>query len=147
MLNRFINELEKTPTPVGNPNKTGLGPDGTGVLTISGGLASYPRDGFTVQELFEQADKALVGSETQRQEQNISRRQTCKPIKHRFLHVICLRFMMHQPQAEKPVLKFFIKSFCLICILIKVYYILNRGNFHLTLIRFGEGEKCERLSE
>jgi diguanylate cyclase (GGDEF)-like protein len=37
-----------------------LGPDGTGTLTISGGLASFPRDGSTVQELFEQADKALL---------------------------------------------------------------------------------------
>ncbi len=36
-----------------------LGPKGKGVLTISGGLASYPKDGSTVAELFEQADKAL----------------------------------------------------------------------------------------
>ena len=36
-----------------------LGPKGKGVLTISGGLASFPRDGSTVDELFEQADKAL----------------------------------------------------------------------------------------
>jgi GGDEF domain-containing protein len=38
----------------------GLGPAGEGVLTISGGLASFPRDGSTVQELFHQADKALL---------------------------------------------------------------------------------------
>ncbi len=57
---RFISELEKTPTPFGNDNRAGLGPDGTGVLTISGGLASYPRDGSNTQELFEQADKALL---------------------------------------------------------------------------------------
>jgi diguanylate cyclase (GGDEF)-like protein len=37
-----------------------LGPRGKGVLTISGGLASFPRDGSTVDELFEQADKALL---------------------------------------------------------------------------------------
>ncbi|MCU0916327.1 MAG: GGDEF domain-containing protein [Planctomycetes bacterium] len=36
-----------------------LGPDGRGVLTISGGLASFPRDGATVQQLFERADLAL----------------------------------------------------------------------------------------
>ena len=36
-----------------------LGPEGKGVLTISGGLASYPKDGSTVDELFGQADKAL----------------------------------------------------------------------------------------
>ena len=37
-----------------------LGPDGKGVLAISGGLASYPRDGSTIGELFEQADRALL---------------------------------------------------------------------------------------
>jgi len=37
-----------------------LGPEGKGVLTISGGLASLPRDGPTIQELFQQADKALL---------------------------------------------------------------------------------------
>ena len=37
-----------------------LGPEGKGVLTISGGLASFPRDGSTIQELFQQADKALL---------------------------------------------------------------------------------------
>jgi diguanylate cyclase (GGDEF)-like protein len=37
-----------------------LGPEGKGVLTISGGLASFPRDGATIGELFEQADKALL---------------------------------------------------------------------------------------
>jgi diguanylate cyclase (GGDEF)-like protein len=38
----------------------GLGPEGKGVLTISGGLASFPRDGQTIEELFQQADKALL---------------------------------------------------------------------------------------
>ncbi len=37
-----------------------LGPDGKGVLTISGGLASYPYDGDTVEQLFEKADEALL---------------------------------------------------------------------------------------
>ncbi|MFA5251987.1 MAG: GGDEF domain-containing protein [Phycisphaerae bacterium] len=37
-----------------------LGPEGKGVLRISGGLASFPRDGATIDELFEQADKALL---------------------------------------------------------------------------------------
>ena len=37
-----------------------LGPEGKGVLTISGGLASFPRDGAMIQELFQQADKALL---------------------------------------------------------------------------------------
>lgn len=37
-----------------------LGPEGKGVLSISGGLASFPRDGKNIQELFEQADKALL---------------------------------------------------------------------------------------
>lgn len=43
----------------GNADLHLLGPDGRGVLTISGGLASFPRDGATVQQLFEQADLAL----------------------------------------------------------------------------------------
>lgn len=37
-----------------------LGPKGEGVLTISGGLASFPRDGSTTEELFLQADEALL---------------------------------------------------------------------------------------
>lgn len=37
-----------------------LGPEGQGVLTISGALARFPRDGQTVDELFEQADAALL---------------------------------------------------------------------------------------
>ena len=37
-----------------------LGAEGEGVLTISGGLASFPRDGDTVQELFNRADEALL---------------------------------------------------------------------------------------
>lgn len=37
-----------------------LGPAGEGVLTISGGLASFPRDGETVEELLRRADEALL---------------------------------------------------------------------------------------
>ena len=37
-----------------------LGEEGKGVLTISGGLASFPRDGSSCQQLFQQADKALL---------------------------------------------------------------------------------------
>ncbi|MHC4395782.1 MAG: GGDEF domain-containing protein [Planctomycetota bacterium] len=37
-----------------------LGDQGKGVLTISGGLASFPRDGLSIQQLFQQADKALL---------------------------------------------------------------------------------------
>jgi PleD family two-component response regulator len=37
-----------------------LGPEGKGLLTISGGLASFPRDASTAQELFQQADRALL---------------------------------------------------------------------------------------
>jgi len=37
-----------------------LGPKAEGVLTISGGLASFPRDGSTVQQLVDRADKALL---------------------------------------------------------------------------------------
>lgn len=50
---RFRREFEKAELHL-------LGPEGKGVLTISGGLASYPRDGSTIQELFQQADKALL---------------------------------------------------------------------------------------
>jgi diguanylate cyclase (GGDEF)-like protein len=50
---RFRSELGKTELGL-------LGPGGEGVLTISGGLASFPRDGSTVEELFEQADRALL---------------------------------------------------------------------------------------
>jgi GGDEF domain-containing protein len=50
---RFQNELGRAELPL-------LGPRGEGELTISGGLASFPRDGATVQELFKQADQALL---------------------------------------------------------------------------------------
>ena len=57
---RFVSELEKTPASMADKSGGGLGPEGKGVLTISGGLASFPRDGETIQELFQQADKALL---------------------------------------------------------------------------------------
>jgi diguanylate cyclase (GGDEF)-like protein len=50
---RFRNELNKTDLPA-------LGAEGKGILSISGGLAAFPRDGATVQELFERADNALL---------------------------------------------------------------------------------------
>jgi PleD family two-component response regulator len=51
-----VQELETTKLSASGD----LGPEGKGVLTISGGLASFPRDGKTIQELFQQADKALL---------------------------------------------------------------------------------------
>jgi len=50
---RFQNEF-------GNAELDLLGPEGQGVLTISGALASFPGDGTTIQELFERADGALM---------------------------------------------------------------------------------------
>jgi len=50
---RFRSELGRTDLGL-------LGPRGEGLLTISGGLASFPRDGVTVEELFDQADHALL---------------------------------------------------------------------------------------
>jgi len=50
---RFRRELRRTELHL-------LGPEGKGVLTISGGLASFPRDGSTIQQLFQQADRALL---------------------------------------------------------------------------------------
>jgi len=50
---RFRKELENAELHL-------LGPAGKGILTISGGLASFPRDGSTTQQLFQQADKALL---------------------------------------------------------------------------------------
>ena len=50
---RFRKELENAELHL-------LGPTGKGILAISGGLASFPRDGSTIEELFQQADKALL---------------------------------------------------------------------------------------
>jgi len=52
---RFQKELEKAELHL-------LGPAGKGVLTISGGLASLGDGCSTAQELFEQADKALLAA-------------------------------------------------------------------------------------
>jgi diguanylate cyclase (GGDEF)-like protein len=52
---RFQKELEKAELHL-------LGPAGKGVLTISGGLASLGDGCSTVQELFEQADRALLAA-------------------------------------------------------------------------------------
>ena len=53
MAKRFRKELGKAEFGL-------LGPEGKGTLTISGALASFPRDGSTMQELFARADKALL---------------------------------------------------------------------------------------
>lgn len=37
-----------------------IGPQGKGTLTVSGGLASFPEDGRTVEQLFRKADAALM---------------------------------------------------------------------------------------
>jgi diguanylate cyclase (GGDEF)-like protein len=50
---RFTRELK-------NAQLNLLGSQGKGVLTISGGLATFPTDGSTTEQLFEQADKALL---------------------------------------------------------------------------------------
>ena len=53
IANRFRAELENAELHL-------LGPGGKGVLTISGGLATFPHDGSSIDELFKQADKALL---------------------------------------------------------------------------------------
>lgn len=53
---RFIRDLENAELSA----LGGLGRQGKGVLTISGGLASFPHDGQTIEELFQKADKALL---------------------------------------------------------------------------------------
>jgi PleD family two-component response regulator len=50
---RFLDELKKAEFHL-------LGPDGKGVLTISGGVASFPEDGSAIQGLIQQADRALL---------------------------------------------------------------------------------------
>jgi len=50
---RFRKEFEKAELHL-------LGPKGEGILTISGGLASFPRDGSTIERLFLRADSALL---------------------------------------------------------------------------------------
>ena len=50
---RFRSQINSTPLPA-------LGVTGKGKLSISGGLAAFPKDGSNVIQLFEQADKALL---------------------------------------------------------------------------------------
>ncbi len=50
---RFRNEVAKAEFSL-------LGPDGRGELSVSGGLASFPRDVDNVEGLFTEADKALL---------------------------------------------------------------------------------------
>lgn len=50
---RFCRELKDT-------ELDSLGPEGRGVLTISGGLATFPRDGSNIEQLLKQADNALL---------------------------------------------------------------------------------------
>ena len=50
---RFQRELERSELGL-------LGPRGKGELTISGGLASFPRDSDSIEELFQRADEALL---------------------------------------------------------------------------------------
>jgi len=53
MSNRFRRMMTTNDFP-------GLGPEARGVLTVSGGLARFPSDGKSVEELLAQADKALL---------------------------------------------------------------------------------------
>ena len=53
MAERFRKEISSTDLSL-------LGPRGRGKLTISGGLVSYPDDGTNVEELFIQADNAML---------------------------------------------------------------------------------------
>lgn len=50
---RFREQLGKNRTEL-------LGPSGQGTLTISGGLASFPRDSSSAEDLFRKADQALL---------------------------------------------------------------------------------------
>ena len=54
---RFRAEINKTEFSM-------LGPEGRGALTISGGLASFPADGQTADELYKQADQRLIEAKT-----------------------------------------------------------------------------------
>lgn len=53
VLNRFRRSLERH-------EFQSLGPEAQGVLTISGGLVTFPWDGMTPEELIRQADEALL---------------------------------------------------------------------------------------
>lgn len=53
MTERFCRELSQAAFEF-------IGPKGKGALTISGGLATFPTDGKTPEELLEKADKAML---------------------------------------------------------------------------------------
>ena len=53
LTNRFVAALRRH-------EFRSLGPEARGVLTISGGLASFPKDGRTCRELLRRADQALM---------------------------------------------------------------------------------------
>ncbi len=53
MAERFRRQLSDS-------DLSSLGAEGKGTLTISGGLASFPQDGRTAEELFEKADRAML---------------------------------------------------------------------------------------
>ncbi|MBN1125189.1 MAG: GGDEF domain-containing protein [Sedimentisphaerales bacterium] len=53
MARRFREQISRS-------NLSVLGPEGKGSLTISGGLASFPADASDDENLFQQADKALL---------------------------------------------------------------------------------------
>jgi len=55
VLDRFKESLRTQPFPK-------LGPGGTGILTISGGLATFPWDGQTTNDLLKHADEALLAA-------------------------------------------------------------------------------------
>jgi GGDEF domain-containing protein len=58
--NKVIEVATRFQQALGQAELHHLGPKGEGVLTISGGLASFPRDGETVEELLRRADEALL---------------------------------------------------------------------------------------
>jgi GGDEF domain-containing protein len=58
MAERFRREISASRLTV-------LGPEGQGRLTISGGLASFPDDGKTAEELLKRADEALLEAKRQ----------------------------------------------------------------------------------
>lgn len=53
MIDRFCRQLKEASFDM-------LGPKGKGALTISGGLATFPKNAKTAEELFEKADRAML---------------------------------------------------------------------------------------
>jgi PleD family two-component response regulator len=58
--NEAIFMAERFRKEVSSAELSFLGSEGKGVLTISGGLASFPKDGHSVEQLFDKADIALL---------------------------------------------------------------------------------------